>query len=510
MGDAVVQPPIIISLRRLFPQASFVGCADLRATHVTADSRTCRPKSLFAVIRGHQLNGREFIRDALSRGAAGLIVDRPIPDIPVPQCVVQDVREAFAEICAFRCGRPSRQLKVAGVTGTNGKTTVTWLVRSILEFHRERCGVLGTVEYSDGWTTEPSALTTPGPDVQAAWLARMVGRGAGFAAIEVSSHALDQRRISGTELQCGAITNITRDHFDYHGTFEAYQSAKFRLLESIRPGGLVVLNRDDPGAWALRERVDSSRNLIATSLGNAADVTAQLREESLRGTAFQLSIHGRTVECHTTLIGRHNVANCLTAAAILSSFGLSPEQISAGLEQFRVVPGRLERVACGQPFDVFVDYAHTDDALARCLQALRSMAPGRLIVVFGAGGDRDREKRPLMGRAALHAEVQIVTSDNPRSEVPERIIEEILAGMAGARPIVEVDRSVAIRRALELAVPGDCVLVAGKGHEQEQIIGAERLPFDDRQVVRQWLSRLTMEWNRSLSTASPRSFASVG
>lgn len=510
MGDAVVQPPIIISLRRLFPQASFVGCADLRATHVTADSRNCRPKSLFAVIRGHQLNGREFIRDALSRGAAGLIVDRPIPDIPVAQCVVQDVRAAFAEICAFRCGRPSRQLKVAGVTGTNGKTTVTWLVRSILEFHRERCGVLGTVEYSDGWTTEPSALTTPGPDIQAAWLARMVRRGAGFAAIEVSSHALDQRRISGTELQCGAITNITRDHFDYHGTFEAYQSAKFRLLESIRAGGLVVLNRDDPGAWELRERVDSSRNLIATSLGNAADVTAQLREESLRGTAFQLSIHGRTVECHTTLIGRHNVANCLTAAAILSSFGLSPEQISAGLEQFRVVPGRLERIACGQPFDVFVDYAHTDDALARCLQALRSMTPGRLIVVFGAGGDRDREKRPLMGRAALHADVQIVTSDNPRSEVPERIIEEILAGMVGARPIIEVDRSVAIRQALELAVPGDCVLVAGKGHEQEQIIGAERLPFDDRQVVRQWLSRLTTERNRSLPTASPRSFARVG
>lgn len=510
MGDASIQPPVTISLRRLFPQASFVGCADLRSPWITADSRECRPKCLFAVMRGSRHDGREFVREALARGAAGLIVERPLPEFAVPQCIVHDVRAVFAEVCAVRYGRPSRRIKVAGITGTNGKTTVTWLVRSILEQLSERCGVLGTVEYSDGWTTEPSTLTTPGPDTQAFWLDRMVRRGTGFAAMEVSSHALDQRRICGTELSCGAITNITRDHFDYHGTFEAYRAAKARLLEHIRPGGLVVLNRDDAATWSLREGVDPGQHLISTSLGGFADVTAHLREESLRGTAFQLSLHGRSVKCHTTLIGRHNVANCLTAAAILSSFGLSAEQIAAGLEQCRAAPGRLDRIAAGQAFEVFVDYAHTDDALARCLQALRSMTPGRLILVFGAGGDRDRQKRPLMGAAALHADVQIVTSDNPRTEAPERIIEDILAGMCTARPLVEVDRRTAIRRALELAGPGDCVLVAGKGHEQEQIIGAERLPFDDRQVVREVLGRLIVERKPSPPPILPRSFARVG
>lgn len=510
MGDAVLQPPVTISLRRLFPQASFVDCADLRTTHVTADSRQCRSKSLFAVIRGQRQDGRQFIHEALERGAAGLITEQPLPDVPAPQCIVQDVRGAYAEICSVLHNQPSRHLKVAGVTGTNGKTTVTWMVRSVLESIGERCGLLGTVEYSDGWSTAPSVLTTPGPEVQAEWLAQTVRRGAAFAALEVSSHALDQRRVQGTQFACGAITNITRDHFDYHGDFASYQSAKARLFQQIRPGGLVVLNRDDAGAWDLHSRIDRSLRLVACSLETGADVSARIQEQSLRGTRFQLSLHGQRVDCHTTLIGRHNLANCLTAAALLHDLGLSAEQIAAGLGQFHTAPGRLERIATGQPFDVFVDYAHTDDALERCLTGLRSLTPGRIIVVFGAGGDRDRAKRPLMGRAAVAADIQIVTSDNPRSEPPQRIIADILAGMPAGEPLVEPDRALAIRLAVDLAQPGDCVLIAGKGHEREQIIGSERLPFDDCQVVRTALARLAIERGQGLPASHALPFAQVG
>lgn len=481
--------PCAVSLRRLLPQASFVGCTNLCVTDAVERSGEVQDGSLFAVIRGTKVDGRQFITEALARGAAGLLVDMPIPEAPIPQCVVTDVRASYSRICEMLSGNPSRRLNVVGVTGTNGKTTTAWLIRSLLERSGHRCGLLGTVEYSDGLRTDSSNLTTPDSRTLAQWLGRMIQVGSTHAAIELSSHSLHQGRSAGVELEAAVLTNITQDHFDYHQTFAAYVDAKARILEQVRPSGLVAINIEDPGAWSLRSRVCQSLACVSYGMNSSADIYAQIRDESLSGTRFRMGIHGRMVDCATRLIGRHNVSNILAAAASASHLGLSPEEIVTGIEAFRCVPGRLEEVDCGQPFDVFVDYAHTDDALRRCLTSLRSLTPGRVICVFGAGGDRDRTKRPKLGQAALLADVAIVTSDNPRSEPPAAIIDEILSGMndATAAPMVEVDRKRAIQRALSIARAGDCVLIAGKGHENEQIIGHERYPFDDRQVTREIL-----------------------
>jgi UDP-N-acetylmuramoyl-L-alanyl-D-glutamate--2,6-diaminopimelate ligase len=481
--------PCAVSLRRLLPQARFIGCTNLCVTDAVERSSDVQEGTLFAVIRGTRVDARQFISEAIARGASGLLVDTPVADSTVPQCVVFDVRSAFSRICEALSNDPSRRLGVAGVTGTNGKTTTAWLIRSLLEKSGVRCGLLGTVEYSDGAKTGASTLTTPDSRSLAQWLGRMVLAGSTHGAMELSSHALDQGRAAGIELSAAIVTNVTQDHFDYHQTFDAYLKAKSRILDLVRPGGIVALNSDDPGAGLLRERVCPSMACVSFGLNSFSDVSAQIRDESLSGTRFRLAIHGRTVDCATRLIGRHNISNILAATAAASHFGLSPEEIAWGIESFRCVPGRLEQVDCGQPFDVFVDYAHTDDALRRCLTSLKSLTPGRLICVFGAGGDRDRTKRPKLGKAAMLADVAIVTSDNPRSENPMAIIEEILAGMHEATTVssVDVDRRSAIFRALNLAGPGDCVLIAGKGHENEQIIGHERLPFDDRKVVREFL-----------------------
>lgn len=489
MVSSVPAFPAAASLRRLLPQASFVGCANICATDAFDNSHDVQPGSLFAVVNGSKLDGSQFVHDAIARGATSLLTDRPLADVSIPQCIVPDVRSAYSRLCEALAGDPSRRLDIAGVTGTNGKTTTTWLIRSLLAYAGDRCGVLGTVEYSDGVSTESSTLTTPASRPMAGWLGRMVASGTRRAAIELSSHALDQRRAAGIELEAAVVTNITQDHFDYHHGFEPYREAKARILDLVRPGGLIALNMDDPGSWSLRDRVHDSASFVSFGLKSGGDIHAQIREESLGGIRFRLSIHGRTLDCATTMIGRHNVSNCLAAAAVGAHLCLSPEDIVAGIEQFHCVPGRLERIHCGQPYDVFVDYAHTDDALRRCLQGLRGITPGRVICVFGAGGDRDRTKRPLLGSAATMADIAIVTSDNPRSEDPLRIIDEILAGMSGSStmPIVEPDRMAAIGKALQIARPGDCVLLAGKGHETEQIIGDRRFPFDDRQVARSFL-----------------------
>jgi UDP-N-acetylmuramoyl-L-alanyl-D-glutamate--2,6-diaminopimelate ligase len=376
---------------------------------------------------------------------------------------------------------------VAGVTGTNGKTTVTWMLRSILQYAGFPAGVLGTVEYHDGVHSEPAPLTTPDSRTLSQWLARMAARGTMHAAIELSSHALHQHRAAGTLLRAGVVTNITRDHFDYHGDFDEYRRCKSHIAELVLPGGKLFLNRDDAGSWSLRELTTARCELATFGLSPEADVAGQILEASLMDTRFRFSLQGgRSYECRLSLVGRHNVSNALAAAAVADHLGIAAEAIVGGLERFRAAPGRLERIDAGQPFDVFVDYAHTDDALRRCLQGLRSVAAGRLICVFGAGGNRDRSKRPLLGQAAGLADVPIVTSDNPRSEDPLQIIDDILAGLRelNREPLIEPDRRAAIAQAIALARPGDCVLVAGKGHEREQIVGDQRLPFDDRDVTR--------------------------
>jgi UDP-N-acetylmuramoyl-L-alanyl-D-glutamate--2,6-diaminopimelate ligase len=481
--------PVAVNLRRLFPRASFVGCGDIHTGDVTDRSSQCRPNSLFAVIRGATIDGHAFIRDAIDRGATALLVDRPQADVAVPQCVVPDVRRAYAELCAALMAHPARHLGLAGVTGTNGKTTTTWLIRSILQAAAHQTGLLGTIEYSDGIDSEPSSLTTPDPAGLARRLATMVANKTTHAAMELSSHALDQRRTAGTLLDAAVITNITQDHFDYHQNFNAYRRSKLRIFEYIKPAGLAVVNVDDAGSRSCV--AEAPKRVMTYGLDEPADVSGEILSATVYGSQFRLTIGTESIKVETKLVGRHNVSNCLAAAAVAAHFGVELETIARGIRSLTAVPGRLEQVNAGQPFPVFVDYAHTEDALRNCLASLRPLTKGRVICVFGAGGDRDKLKRPLLGRAAAEADLPVVTSDNPRSETPESIINDILCGFTGRRqPYVDVDRERAIRWAIQHAGAGDTVLIAGKGHETEQIIGTERLHFDDREVARGCLEAL--------------------
>lgn len=480
--------PVAVNLRRVFPAASFVGCGDISITAATDRSADCRPHALFAVISGNRDDGHRYVQQAITLGAAALLVDYPRADVSIPQCVVPDVRRAYAELCAALMAHPAKNLGLAGVTGTNGKTTTTWLIRSILQTAGKQTGLLGTIEYNDGVRAERASLTTPDSRTLAGYLASMVSHGTTHAAMELSSHALHQRRNAGNLLDVALITNITQDHFDYHENFNAYRSSKLRIFDYLKPAGMAVLNVDDAGSASCVN--DAPKRLMTYGVERPADVTATILEEGLEGSRFRLSAGAESVEVDTLLPGRHNVSNCLAAATAALHFDIPLAEIALGIESLTHVPGRLQQVDCGQDFAVFVDYAHTEDALQRCVQFLRRLTNGRVICVFGAGGDRDRSKRPLLGKAAAAADLAVVTSDNPRSEHPEQIIRDILPGFDGARqpPHVEADRQQAIQWALAAARPGDAVLIAGKGHETEQIVGAERHHFDDREVVRQYFS----------------------
>ncbi len=475
--------PMGVTLRRLLPSASFVGCADIRIHHATNRSTDCREQTLFAALRGSVFDGHHFIREAVDYGASAVLVEYPQTDISVPQCVVRDSRRAYAEICCALEGYPSKNLCVTGVTGTNGKTTTTWLLRSILQAGGVQSGLLGTIEYHNAVEAERSQLTTPDSMALAHWLSSMVANQATHAAIELSSHALDQSRCAGTLLDAAVITNITHDHLDYHTGYDAYRDSKLRIFENLKPGGVAILNADDPGSISCLALAPGQ--VTTFGIHNSADVSGTILEQSADGTVFVLTAGAERVQVRTPLAGEHNVLNCLSAAAAALHSGISLHDIAAGIESLQAVPGRLERIDCGQAFHVFVDYAHTDDALQRAVLAAKAVTSGRVICVFGAGGDRDRTKRPLLGRAGAVADLPVVTSDNPRSEDPESIIEEILAGIeVGRNCHVEVDRELAIGWALRQAGPGDTVLIAGKGHETEQVIGTEKIHFDDREVVR--------------------------
>ena len=489
--------PVTVSLRRLFPSASFVGCGDIRVSEATDQSAVCAVGGLFAAVRGTRHDGLGYVDAALERGAGSLLVPHPVSTVEVPQCVVHDVRAAYAVLCQALAGQPSQRLNVAGITGTDGKTTVAWLLRSIWQAAGHPSGLMGTIEYDDGGHTQQADLTTPGPDTLASWLAAMVARGTTHAAVELSSHALDQDRAAGVGLDVAVLTNLTQDHFDYHGDLANYAAAKSRILDLCDPAGIVVFNADDSRINTMisstaGDRI-GDRTRLSFGIETDADFTARIVDESVSGTRFQLQQRGHTgtpadsIELSTRLIGRHNVMNCLAAAAVAVGQGVPASAITSGIGSLAWVPGRLESVRCGQPFDVFVDFAHTETALRRCLESLRQVVAGRVICVFGAGGDRDRGKRPLLGAAAAAgADVCIVTSDNPRSEDPRRILESISAGVVGggAEPVMVEDRQDAIAEAIGMARAGDAILVAGKGHETYQEIGGRRLRFDDREVVR--------------------------
>jgi len=504
--------PSPVSLRRLLPGASFVGCGEVIVNDATDDSRLVTEDSVFAAICGTKFDGREFAADAVTSGCSAVLTDRPLPNVTVPQCIVPNVRAAYSKICNAVSGKPTSRLQIAGVTGTNGKTTTAWMLRSILDAADRKCGLLGTIEYSDGNVTSPASLTTPGPRSVFQWFRRMVENGCRHAAIELSSHALSQDRIAGTPLAAAIITNVTQDHFDYHSDFETYLAAKSTILEYVVKDGIVAINLDDPGSAELCDKATAAgHRVVSFAITQSADVKAEILDENANGSRFRLSTTGLApaatpseVEITIALPGRHNILNSLGAAAAALHMGATLAYVQSGLENLATVPGRLEPIDCGQEFPVFIDYAHTDDALRRVVDSLKSLTTGRVFCVFGAGGDRDRSKRPLLGEAASHADFAIVTSDNPRTEEPLGIIEEIVAGFPHgyASFQVEPDRRRAIEFAIAEAQPGDCVLIAGKGHETEQIVDTERLPFDDRLIAREILKSTTVNLQTHFNSSS--------
>lgn len=489
-ADVAVPRTGVVSLRALLPDATFLNTDDLAVSDVHHDSRCVTPGGLFAALPGTRQHGLEHLPEALLNGAAAVLTDRSPVGRSVPCCIVPDARRAYGALCHALHFQPSTRLGVAGVTGTNGKSTTTWLIQQALSRLGRTCGWLGTIQYSDGVVTAPAALTTPDPRTMASWLGRMVARGTQYAALELSSHALEQERTAGLQLDVAVITNVTRDHLDYHPNLTAYRAAKARIAELLKPQGVLVYNCDDPGAVATAELAGKSRAEVSQfrfSLTRPVELTGKIQSESLQGMTLELrSAGGEVTQIETPLFGQHNAENLLAAAAVLLQWGLSLSEIGVALGACSAPPGRLQRVsstAGGEPgdFAVFVDYAHTPDAIQRVINTVRQLSFGRVIVVLGAGGDRDRQKRPEMGAAAAAADLIYITSDNPRSEDPQQIAEELRSGISSQSAVccIELDRRTAIQEAIGAAHPGDVVLVLGKGHEREQIIGRTAFPFDD-------------------------------
>jgi UDP-N-acetylmuramoyl-L-alanyl-D-glutamate--2,6-diaminopimelate ligase len=477
----------VVSLRRLLPEAQIVGADDIWITGCTSDSRQVSEGQLFAALAGSSRDGRDFVADAIARGAAAVLAQEPIPESPVPTCVAANPRESFARLCQTLAGFPSRQLKLIGVTGTNGKTTTSCLIAGVLSEAGCRVGILGTLGYLDGRILEQSTHTTPPPERLASLFMQMVGNGCTHAVMEVSSHALAQSRVAGLEFDAACVTNVTHDHLDYHATLSEYRQAKAKIFDHLGIESFAVLNADDRGSAEFLRRHNGPA--LTVGIDSPAEIMAVPVEQFISEQTFLLTAGSETVPVRTQMIGRHHIYNCMAAAAVGLAYGIDLTSVVRGLESIGHVPGRLERIECGQPFGVFVDFAHTPDALAGVLKTLRQVTAGRLICVFGAGGQRDSQKRPLMGRAVEQAaSVAILTNDNPRHEDPRTIFRDVLAGLVN-RDVVQVipNRVAAIQRALGMAEPGDCVLIAGKGHETYQIIGDDRFPLDDREVARDWL-----------------------
>ena len=465
-------------------------------TGVAYDSRAVRHGNVFVALKGQHADGTVFAQQAIERGAAAVVSEQTAPDgVRVPWAIVADARLALAVLATAFFRDPSREMRVVGITGTNGKTTTAYLIAAIFDAAGLRCGVLGTVEYRIGTETRDATRTTPeAPDVQSL-LREMVDRGCAACAMEVSSHALALRRVDGTAFAAAVFTNLTRDHLDFHTGMDDYFRAKRRLFEMLPRDAPAVLNVDDPRGASL---ADAGGRPITYAIGREADVVPGPLSFSLDGLSFDARTPRGAVRVRSKLVGRPNVYNILAAVAATTALDLPTAAIERGLQSLDGVPGRFQ-VASGGRDDVtvVVDYAHTDDALRNLLETARPLAKGRLITVFGCGGDRDRTKRPLMGAVASRlSDVVVITSDNPRTEDPNRIIEEIQRGITpdtrrdSAQPVLAiVDRRQAIVRAIELARPGDLVLVAGKGHEKYQVIGDRTLPFDDVAVAREALGR---------------------
>jgi UDP-N-acetylmuramoyl-L-alanyl-D-glutamate--2,6-diaminopimelate ligase len=483
----------VTALLDALPDRRVVGAPPPRVSGIADDSRVVRPGDCFVAVPGFKADARRFVGQAVERGASLVVTEGDAPPIPgVPTVLVPSARAALGRLADAYHGRPSRALLLVGITGTNGKTTTSYLVEALLQARGHRTGVIGTIQYVLGDERRPAGQTTPDALALAAMLARMRDRGVRAVAMEVSSHALAQARVDELAFDVAMFTNLTQDHLDFHGTLDAYRAAKRHLFElladSPKPHRTAVVNADDPSGPAMTR--DLPVAVLTFGLGAGADVRAQRHESTLAGIRLTAMTPRGRLELTSSLIGEHNVMNLLGAVAAGIALGVDDGAIAGALAGVGTVPGRFEQVRCGQPFLVVVDYAHTPDALERVLATARKLTSGRLGVVFGCGGDRDRGKRPIMGEiAARLADRAWITSDNPRSEPPAAIIDEIVAGVrrvAGSegRWVADADRRGAIAAALRWAEAADTVVIAGKGHENYQIVGADVLPFDDRDVAR--------------------------
>jgi UDP-N-acetylmuramoyl-L-alanyl-D-glutamate--2,6-diaminopimelate ligase len=483
----------VSELLAALPEKTVVGRPPSTVTGVRDDSREVEPGECFVAVPGLRQDARRFVPDAVRRGAALVITEGgPLGEGAVPHVVVTSARAALGRVAAAYYGHPSRHLTVVGITGTNGKTTVSYLVEALLQAQGLKTGVIGTIAYRVGDRAIPARQTTPGALELQTLLAQMYAEGVRGVAMEVSSHALALARVDEVTFDVAVFTNLTQDHLDFHGTLDEYRRAKRRLFELVarapKPGRAAVVNRDDPAGGEMVRGLTVPT--LTFGLAAGADVRAAEWASTLEGIHLTATTPRGPVTLRSPLIGEHNVMNLLGALATGIGLGLPAGALARALGGVGPVPGRFEQVRAGQPFLVVVDYAHTPDALERVLTTARKLTGGRLGVVFGCGGDRDRGKRPLMGAiGARLADHVWVTSDNPRSESPEAIIDEIVAGVrrAGAdeaRFARQADRRAAIAAALGWARPGDTVVIAGKGHEAYQIVGTAVLPFDDRVVAR--------------------------
>ncbi len=485
-------------LGEALPGAQIIGSGASVVSGIVYDSRIVQPGDLFVALRGADFDGHQFVQDAEERGAAALLVESPASTV-LPQIQVADSRAALAAVAAQFYGHPSTHLGVIGITGTDGKTTTSYLVDHILRSTGLRTGMVGTVAVRIGDREElhPTRQTTPESSEIQLYLRQMVDASLAWAILEATSHGLAMHRLDQVRFDIGAVTNITREHLDFHGSIDNYRRAKATLLERVAANsGVAVVNADDAGSRAIEHFATGAKILRYSATGADVDLRALDVRESEFGSAFVLDAGARgRAACSLPLIGGFNVANSLCAVGIALGAGIQLDAIAAALATAPPIPGRMARIDAGQPFSVIVDYAHTPEALRKVLTLLRGLHPsGRIIAVFGSAGERDVEKRPLQGAiAARLADVSVITSEDPRFEDADAIIAQIAVGAREAGAEIEksvfcrTDRRDAIRLALDLARPGDCVLLAGKGHEGSIIWGREKRPWDEAAVARELL-----------------------
>jgi len=473
------------------------GKTSMEIKGLACDSRQVKEGYLFVAVKGLRFNGLDFIDDAIQRGAQAVILKSDAAYAVkggVTFIYVDDARGALSQISRVFYGDVSKKMRLIGVTGTNGKTTATYLLENLFKIKSEEAGVIGTINYRFSDRLIPAFNTTPGVLDLYSLLSSMHNRGIKNCILEVSSHSLQQGRVDTLSFDIAIFTNLTSDHLDFHKTLENYLASKMKLFTKIKHGGYAIINIDDPYSERIIEKVslEKKADIITYGIEKTADLYARDIDASFKGLRFKLFFR-KTADCieiKSPLIGRHNVYNILAASSAGIAMGMGLEEIASGIEGPFSLPGRLEEIDCGQDFLVFVDYAHTEDGLENTLKTLRGLGPGRLLAVFGCGGDRDRSKRPNMGRISSELSDRIfITSDNPRNEEPMDIINEITEGIKDGKDnyVIEIDRFRAIDRALKEARKGDIVLVAGKGHETFQVFKNITIPFDDREAVKKIL-----------------------